>query len=329
MSSWKDPAISEGGAVIQAEGLVKTYDQVLAVDRVSLQVSRGEVFGLLGPNGAGKTTIIRILAALIAPTAGRASVAGCRLGRDDRILRGLIGLLPEAPGLYQGLSAERNLSFYATMHGLVESKDSIERYLRLLGLWDRRAEPVAVFSKGMRQKLALARALIHEPQLLFLDEPTSGLDPAAARLVRNFIADLREEGRTIVLCTHNLEEADRLCDRVGVLNGQLLAVDTPAALRKTLFGKQVVFHLAVPGEGEGLSAGGCRDVLLAFDFVHGVEVHGDKLLVTLEDPETHNPALVRALVQAGAGVQFVGELRHRLEDVYLRLMSAAEEGAHE
>jgi ABC-2 type transport system ATP-binding protein len=324
MNSWKDPATSNGGAVIQAEGLVKSYGQVLAVEGVSLQVSGGEVFGLLGPNGAGKTTILRILAALIAPSAGRAVVAGCRLGEDDRTLRGLIGLLPEAPGLYQGLSAERNLAFYATMHNLAGAEDSIERYLRLLGLWDRRAEPVAVFSKGMRQKLALARALIHEPQLLFLDEPTSGLDPAASRLVREFIEDLRDEGRTIVICTHNLEEADRLCDRVGVLNGRLLAVDTPAALRKTLFGKQVVFHLALPEEGGGPPAENFREALLDFEFVRGVEVHGSKLLVTLDDPEVQNPALVRALVQAGAEVQFVGELRHRLEDVYLQLMGAAE-----
>jgi ABC-2 type transport system ATP-binding protein len=185
----------------------------------------------------------------------------------------------------------------------------------MLGLWERRFELVGTFSKGMRQKLAIARALLHEPQVLFLDEPTSGLDPEAARLVRQFIAELREAGRTIVLCTHNLDEADRLCDRIAVFKGTLLALDTPTALRRKLFGRKVVFHLAdMQPQFE--------QVVTGFDFVQSVETVDNKLVVGLNDPEVQNPLVVKKLVDAGADIQFVGELRQRLEDVYLKLVKA-------
>jgi len=167
----------------------------------------------------------------------------------------------------------------------------------------------------MRQKLAIARALLHEPKVLFLDEPTSGLDPEAARLVRQFIAGLREEGRTIVMCTHNLDEADRLCDRIAVFKGRLLALDTPKSLRQQLFGRAVVFHLRNTAP-EYLA------VVEGYDFVQSVEEVENKIIVKLDDPETNNPSLVQALVQAGAEIQFVGELRRRLEDVYLQLVNA-------
>jgi ABC-2 type transport system ATP-binding protein len=187
----------------------------------------------------------------------------------------------------------------------------------MLGLWERRHEPVATFSKGMRQRLAIARALLHEPKVLFLDEPTSGLDPEAARLVRQFIAGLREEGRTIVMCTHNLDEADRLCDRIAVIKSRLLALDSPRVLRQSIFGRAVVFHLrqALPDHTR---------LLESFDFVSSVEQVEDKLVVHLDDPDRHNPELIRALVQSGADIQFVGELRRRLEDVYLQLVQTEE-----
>jgi ABC-2 type transport system ATP-binding protein len=169
----------------------------------------------------------------------------------------------------------------------------------------------------MRQKLAIARALLHEPEVLFLDEPTSGLDPQAARLVREFIIELKGEGRTIIICTHNLEEADRLCDRVAVVNGHLLALDSPKVLRRKIFGRKVVFHLLeVKADFE--------QVVLPFAFVSEVQVVENKILVSVEDPEKNNPAIIRALVEAGAEVQFVGELRRRLEDVYLELIKSAE-----
>jgi ABC-2 type transport system ATP-binding protein len=229
--------------MIITKNLTKQFDQTLAVDGLTISAKRGEVFGFLGPNGAGKTTTIRMLAALIAPTKGEARVAGYQIGEQDSEIRQNVGILTESPGLYDRLSAERNLAFFAHLYRVENVGAQVERYLRLLGLWDRRQEPAGTLSKGMRHKLAIARAMLHEPQVLFLDEPTSGLDPQAARLVREFIASLKHKGRTIFICTHNLDEADRLCDRVAVLNTQLIAVDTPAALRRRLFGRSVVFHL--------------------------------------------------------------------------------------
>jgi len=306
--------LNDNNAIV-LQKLTKAFKTVLAVDGLSLAVKNGEIFGMLGPNGAGKTTTIRMLSSLISPTSGTAHVVGYEIGIDDNEIRRNVGILTEAPGLYDQLSAERNLGFYGEMYEVADIPAQVERYLRMLGLWERRHEPVATFSKGMRQKLAIARALLHEPKVLFLDEPTSGLDPEAARLVRQFIAGLREEGRTIVMCTHNLDEADRLCDRIAVFKGRLLALDTPKSLRQQLFGRAVVFHLRNTAP-EYLA------VVEGYDFVQSVEEVENKIIVKLDDPETNNPSLVQALVQAGAEIQFVGELRRRLEDVYLQLVNA-------
>jgi ABC-2 type transport system ATP-binding protein len=205
---------------------------------------------------------------------------------------------------------------YANLYEVADPKGQVEKYLRMLGLFDRRHDEAGTFSKGMKQKLAIARTLLHEPRILFLDEPTAGLDPEAAHLVREFIAELRKEGRTIFLCTHNLDEADRLCDRIAVFKSRLLVQDTPANLRSQVFGRKVVFHMTESNE----ALAGC---LRALPFVQDARPVNNKLVVTLDDPEAHNPDLVRALVAAGADIQFVGELRHSLEDVYLRLVKDA------
>jgi ABC-2 type transport system ATP-binding protein len=304
--------------MISARGLTRTFATVTAAQDLSFEVAAGEVFGLLGPNGAGKTTTIRMLSALIAPSSGTAQVAGFELGQDDNALRRNVGILTESPGLYDGLSAERNLGFFAKMYDVEDIPVQVEHYLRLLGLWDRRHEPVSTFSKGMRQKLAIGRALLHEPKVLFLDEPTSGLDPEMSRLVRAFITDLSDQGRTIVLSTHNLDEADRLCDRIAVIQSKLLALDTPKALRRSLFGRTAVFHL-------GQASDGFSRVLDGLEFVQKVDAIDQKLVVQLDDLEAHNPTIIRHLVQAGADIQFVGELRRSLEDVYMQLMQQSRE----
>ncbi|HSO27584.1 MAG TPA: ABC transporter ATP-binding protein, partial [Anaerolineales bacterium] len=207
--------------MITTHALTKKFGDKLAVDRLSLDVHEGEVFGFLGPNGAGKTTTVRLLSSLIGPTAGEAIVNGFQVGKQDTAIRRSVGVLTETPGMYDNLSAEYNLQIYANLHDLQNGDAQVEKYLRLLGLWERRHDAAGAFSKGMKQKLAIARALLHEPRILFLDEPTSALDPEAARLVREFIAELGREGRTIFLCTHNLDEADRLCDRVAVFKTRL------------------------------------------------------------------------------------------------------------
>lgn len=304
--------------MILTENLSKSYGEHLAVDRLSLSISAGEVFGLLGPNGAGKTTTIRMLAALISPTGGEASVAGYNVKTQGQDIRRNIGILTETPGMYDRLSAERNLAFFAKLYEVENVDEQVEKYLQMLGLWARRHEEVGTFSKGMRQKLAIARALLHEPKILYLDEPTSGLDPEASRIVREFIAELQDEGRTILISTHNLNEADRLCDRVGVFSQRLLALDTPTNLRRQLFGRRVVFHLVEAQPG-------FKTAVETLDFVHSAEIVENKLVVTLDEPEEMNPVLVSKLVEAGAQIQFVGELRRSLEDVYLHFVNAEKE----
>jgi ABC-2 type transport system ATP-binding protein len=302
--------------MIHTENITKQFGKVLAVDGLTLDVREGEVFGFLGPNGAGKTTTVRMLTSLISPTRGSATVAGFAIGSRDTDIRRTVGLLTETPGMYDTLSAEYNLRIYAELYEVADARGQVEKYLKMLGLWDRRLDAAGTFSKGMKQKLAIARALLHEPRILFLDEPTAGLDPEASHLVREFIAELKKEGRTIFLCTHNLDEADRLCDRVGVFKTRLLVVDTPSNLRNSVFGRKVVFHLRVADEK-------MADVLRRLPLVREVSRVENKLVVSLENPEAQNPDLIRELVRAGADVLFVGELRHSLEDVYLQLVKNA------
>lgn len=299
--------------MIHTENLTKRFGEIIAVEGLSLDVAEGEVFGFLGPNGAGKTTTVRMLTSLIGPTGGAATVNGFVVGKQDTDIRRNVGVLTETPGMYDNLSAEYNLRIFAELYEVKDVAGQVEKYLKMLGLWERRFYAAGTFSKGMKQKLALARALLHEPRILFLDEPTAGLDPEAARLVRDFIAELKKEGRTIFLCTHNLDEADRLCDRIGVIKTRLLVVDTPANLRRAMFGRKVVFHLREAGEGSA-------QPLRKMPFVREVKIVENKLLATVDDPESHNPEIIRALVNSGADVQFVGELRHSLEDVYLQLV---------
>ena len=223
-------AASRPGPTIEAHGLGRRFGDFWAIRNVVFSLFAGEVFGLLGPNGAGKTTTVRVLTALIAPSEGRASVDGFDVVESPDEVRARIGLLTETPGLYERLTAAQNLDFFGRLHGLTPDVrvTRIEQLLRLFELWERRDEQTGTFSKGMKQKLAIARALLHEPSVLFFDEPTSGLDPEAAFIVREAIANLKSAGRSIVICTHNLDEAERLCDRVAFVRGGILRIDSPA-----------------------------------------------------------------------------------------------------
>jgi len=298
--------------VITAKGLTRRFGELTAVDRLDLHIERGEVFGFLGPNGAGKTTTIRMLSALIAPSSGAATIAERTLGKENRAIRQNVGVLTETPGLYKRLSAWDNLLFFARLYEIDEPERQAEKYLKMFELWDRRNGPAGTFSKGMRQKLALARALLHEPEILFLDEPTAGLDPEAAKTVRELIESLRSKERTIFLCTHNLDEADRLCDRIALFKSRLLKVGDPRSLKEEMYGKRTVVHLANPNPG--------IERHLNLPFITKTEWIDGRLLVSLSDPEIENPILVRKLVELGADVQFVSELKVSLEDLYLDLM---------
>ena len=305
--------------MIETQNLTKTFDKFTAVENLNLNVERGEIFAFLGPNGAGKTTTMRMLACLVAPTGGSATVAGHRVGQDDDAIRSAIGILTEAPGLYEKLNAVQNLDFFARLYGLdtATREKQIKRYLEILDLWERRAEPVGGFSKGMKQKLSIARALLHEPQVVFLDEPTSALDPESAKVVRNFIAELKSGGRTIFLCTHNLDEADRLADRVGVFKKRLIQVDTPHNLRRTLYGERVLFRVREFSDAQNAA-------LAQLSFARDVLQTDGAYSIALADPPNMTPSVVNALVQAGAAILEVREERASLEEVYLDLVNTEE-----
>lgn len=303
--------------MIRTERLTKKFDEITAVDRLTIDIDTGEIFGFLGPNGAGKTTTVRMLTSLIAPTSGRAWIDGRELGKEDQDIRRHVGILTEAPGMYDRLSAWKNLTIYARLYEVKDVEGQCEKYLRLLGLWERRSDPAGTFSKGMKQKLSIARALLHEPSVLFLDEPTAGLDPEAAKLVRDFIDEVSEQGRTIFLTTHNLDDADRLCDRIAVFKTRLRVVESPQNLRQAMYGRQIVVHLQDQADG-WLTA------VQSLPFVNRADAAQNKLVLQLDDPEADNPALIRALVEANANIQFVGEIKHSLEDIYLQLVKEEE-----
>jgi ABC-2 type transport system ATP-binding protein len=302
--------------MLRATDLGRSFGTLWAIRHMDLEVLRGEVLGLLGPNGAGKTTTVRLLTALIAPSEGHASVDGLDVvDRADEV-RARVGILTETPGLYDKLSAAANLDFFGRLYGLdaATRAQRIEHYLRLFSLWDRRDEIAGIFSKGMKQKLAIARALLHDPAVVFLDEPTAALDPEAAYVVREAIEALRRQGRTIVLATHNLDEADRLCDRVAFVRGGLLRIDSPAGLRESLGGHGVEVGLA--GAPNPALVAAAR----AVDGVTAVDAGERRLIVSTSDPATVTPSLVRALVAAGADIVEIRERATTLEQVYFEVM---------
>jgi len=303
--------------MIHAEGLTKRFGNLTAVDGVSLDIEEGEVFGFLGPNGAGKTTTVRMLTSLISKTSGRAEVAGCELGNeaDALRLRQQIGLLPENVGLYEGTTAYENLAYFGELYRVdaVTLRRNIERLLRMMDLWEKRDVAVETFSKGMKQKLALARALVHDPVLLFLDEPTANLDPEAAKMVRDTLLEFKKEKRTIFLNTHNLDEAQRVCDRVGILRTKLITIGSPSELRAQLHGTRTVVRLDSASEE---LANRVRARLGS----RRVEVSGNELHIEVEDPDRENPDIAEAVIAAGGRIRELSQPEASLEEVYLKLI---------
>jgi ABC-2 type transport system ATP-binding protein len=306
--------------MIEASGLGKRFKALTAVHDLSFSVGDGEIFGILGPNGAGKTTTVRMLSGLIAPTTGTARIGGMELAHDAQRIRAVTGVLTESPGLHDKLTARQNLGYYGRLYGLrgANLRRAVDRYLGVVGLLEAGDRRVAGFSKGMRQKVAIARTMLHEPDVLYLDEPTSALDPSAAKAVRDFVATLRDAGRSIVVCTHNLDEAERLCDRIGIMRRTLLTVDTPAGLRRRNGTAFVRVDLVGGRRPESF-----LDLMADLPFVEAARADNGTLIVEVRDPRGDNPELVRALVGAGARITGVREDAVTLEEVYLDLVGEA------
>ena len=303
--------------MIETEGLTRRFGSITAVDSLTLRVNDGEVFGFLGPNGAGKTTTVRMLCCLLSKTSGEARVGGYDVAKegDSLKIRQMIGVVPDNVGLYEPLSAYKNLDIYGRLYGMSEPKrrESIERYLAMLGLWEKRDVAAGSFSKGMKQKLAIARALIHDPTVLFMDEPTANLDPESSKTVRDFILDLKKEKRTIFLNTHNLDEAQRVCDRIAILNSKLMATGTTDELENMVGGKKAVVELARPSDAV---------VAALNEKFSGLAVSpdGGRLTLTSSDPDGQVPDIVEAVVRAGGRVRFAGVEGSSLEATYLQLV---------
>jgi ABC-2 type transport system ATP-binding protein len=304
------------------DGLTRHFGELVAVDHLTLEVQAGEVFGFLGHNGAGKTTTVRLLNGVLAPTSGSARVLGLAPVEQGPVLRRRTGVLTETPSLDERLTGRENLEIYAALYGVPrrEIAARVKELMELFQLEDRADEKAGDYSKGMKQRLALARALIHRPQLLFLDEPTSGLDPVAARLVHDMITHLsHEEERTVFLCTHNLDEAQKLCDRVAVLeHGKLIALGTPAELASKI-GRSQRLELQVARSDE-------ETVLRLLAEAPGVSAHREDGTIVAAGVEwAAIPGLVTSLASAGVQIYRVAPQEASLEEAYFALQSEKEE----
>lgn len=304
---------------IVAEGLTKRFNAIVAVDHVSFRIGEGEVFGLLGPNGAGKTTTIRMLACLIYPSEGSALVGGYSITREPNKVREIVGILTENPSLYERLTAYENLWFFAEAYGLSDLRERdgrIRELLEFFDLWERRNDKTGVFSRGMKQKLAIARALVHRPPIIFLDEPTAGLDPESSKEIRNLVSRLsRHEKCTILLCTHRLEDAEKLCNRVMIINrGKNIAIGTLEELSR-LVGKPVL-QIGLRSISQNII-----DSLKALKEVKEVFVDPESCILTLNlDDESATPGIVKEVVHAGGLILSVNLVYPSLEEVYLKLV---------
>lgn len=301
--------------MISVENLTKKFGDILAVDNISFQIDEGQIFGFLGPNGAGKTTTIRLLSTLIKPTEGNISIDDRNTLKDGEYIRSIIGLLTETPGMYEKLSAYANLNYFSSFYNIDEKKrkDNIRKFLKMFNLWERKDDLVKTFSKGMKQKLALARALIHEPKILFLDEPTAALDPESAYMVRNFIESLKNEKITVFLCTHNLEEASNLSDIVCIIKNKIVKISTLEDLQQ--YNKDTRIEIILNEDAEQYSA-----VLKKFKEISSYDFRDKRINLALENPRKINPVIIRSLVEAGAEIIYFNEIKASLEEIYLDLI---------
>lgn len=297
---------------INTFNLTRKYGENVAVENLNIKIEKGEILGLLGPNGAGKTTTIRMLTGMIKPTSGYAEVMGMRTDERVEDVHRVVGLLTENPGFYERLSVWENLIYFARFYA-IDAWAQVEKYLRVVGLWEKREQKVGTFSRGMKQRLAIARALVHDPSVVFLDEPTSGLDPEIAGEIRELIKKMKDQGKTIFLSTHNLHEAEALCDRIGILHNRLLLLDTVENLKKRFSGHEVTVEI------DGAHSEIVEKVK-ALPFVKEVFQKNNNLTVGILNPDENKPELVKYLVENGVKVLGVYEKHRSLEDIYPKLV---------
>lgn len=305
--------------MIKIENLVKKFNEKTVLNGINVEVKKGEVFGYLGPNGAGKTTTMRILLGLLKPTSGKALVFGKEL-EDNDDLRGRVGVLLDNDGLYGRLSAYENLDYYSKLYYVSNRKEKIENLLNFIRLYDRKNEKVGKFSTGMKRRLALAKAIIHDPEILFMDEPTSGLDPEAQKMVRDLIVKLsKRKGITIFLNSHNLDEVQRICSKIAILQkGNIRTYDTIKNLRKKYSKPTLEITLA-----DKNNADKALGLLNSLDYVYDCEKKGLNVSIILKDYNTSE--ILDLLVNAGVKVEEVRKITKSLEEIYLEVVRSSEE----
>lgn len=305
--------------MIKAENLTKKFGNITAVENISFDIGESEIFGFLGPNGAGKTTTIRMLSTLISPTSGKIIIDNRNPKSDGEYIRSIIGLLTESPGLYEKISACDNLDYYSSFYDIPDTirRKNIEKYLKMFGLWDRKDDHAGTYSRGMKQKLALSRALIHEPKILFLDEPTAGLDPESAYMVRNFIESLKKERTTVFLCTHNLEEASNLSDRVCIIKRKIIKIATLSELQNSSKNKRVEIVFKD-------KAARYTGLLKEIHEIKDIRTENNKVTLLIEKPEITNPLIIKKLIDSGAEIIYFNEIKATLEEIYLNLIKDEE-----
>ena len=305
--------------MISVKNLTKEFETVTAVEDISFEVDEGEIFGFLGPNGAGKTTTIRILSTLISPTSGNIVIDGKDPETGGEHIRSIVGLLTESPGLYEKISAYDNLDYFSSFYDMPDKqrKANIEKYLKMFGLWQRKDDLAGTYSKGMKQKLALTRALIHEPRILFLDEPTAGLDPESAHMVRNFIEGLKKERTTVFLCTHNLTEASSLSDRICFIKKKIIRIASLGELQN--HDKHRKVEIVFSDNAEKFIP-----VLKNIKNILEVETNKNRAILLVNEPGKSNPGIIRELTSSGIDILYLNEIKASLEEIYLDLIKDEE-----
>jgi ABC-2 type transport system ATP-binding protein len=313
--------------IIHSENLTRSFGKTVAVDHVSLDVKEGEIFGFLGPNGAGKTTTVRVLCSLLKPNEGTAIIDGHDIVKEASAVRSVVGLLPEPElsGLYERMTPIENLVFFAKLYSISERQigNRVKELLDMMDLWGKRNDRVGTFSRGMRQKLSIARAIIHDPKVLFMDEPTTGLDPVAAKSFREFLARLcKQLNRTVFLCTHNLPEADMICDRIAIINsGQIAMVGETSELRKSLWKKRTFTLTLLPGLDKSIA-----EKLSEIETVENLKLKHNIIQFETDKPDEVNPLIVQRIVESGGRILTLQEEKKTLEDIYMKIIGQEGEG---